>query len=360
MCPSSRMALWVVLGSVAAGCAEVSEEDVKSKSTALYQQVHTLFVPAYFAQDSVNSSMPDWNALGEDPDEVGYVVANAGRDWNGNDNQQPYTSDHLVHGGPGFRDDPTRISDYVKARMRDVNYTGICTYGYVDFYPGRDAQEIQDDIDAWVNQYGVCGIFFDDAARDQATQGGIGRARYFAGVVRAAHGYSIFNWGGISNYTEGFVYCTVSDSPAVLFVTAEVDQYHYFNDDAQYNYVQTYNTPSLQDWLYTYSPWHFIHLIHHMTPDGSMVRAVMDTAAQRNAQQVYMTDLPNPNDPSDPANPWKYLSGHNRPSQFDNFWKQVVESRTTMNYPGVSPDSPRVWPGVPCPAPTPTEGGPGT
>ena len=178
----------------------------------------------------------------------------------------------------------------------------------------------------------------------------------------------MFNYGGVYNYLEGFVYCTRADSPTwpgVYYVTAETDEFHYFNDDSTSNLVATYDTPSLQAWLYQYWSGRFLHIVHHESPSGVKLGDILAKSAARNAQQIYITDLPNPNDPSDPTNPYKYLNGHNSSPQFILFDHQANQAMTTKAYPYPGSnffydESPPVWNGNNCPTPVPDEGGIGT
>jgi hypothetical protein len=361
-------------------CANDPSEETAQITQALYSARHSVTIPAYFQKDS--TSLPDWEKLAQwssgnsdDESPIGYIIVNAGRDWGGTDTGHPRNTGGLVLGGPGDSNNPSAASAFVQQRIYDVGYAGTVTFGYVDFYFQRPQNEVEDDIRAWRNNYNVQGIFFDDAGRlDSSNQGGIGGARYYANFVRqqfASAGFGagavMFNYGGVYNYLEGFVYCIRADSPtwpAVYFVTAETDEFHYFNDDATSNLVATYNNVSLQAWLYQYWPGRFLHIIHHENPSGVNLGGILTTSAARNAEHIYITDLPNPNDPADPANPYKYLNGHNTSPQFRLFGDQASQAKTPQNYPYPGSnffydESPRAWGGT-CPAPTPNEGGVGT
>lgn len=285
--------------------------------------------------------------------------------------------DHLVHGGPGFRDSPSIASSYVQGQVNYLAANGTVTFGYVSLYYQRSTQEIEDDINAWISNYQVWGIFFDEAARDDSmSQGGIGRARFFANyarqqfatVGRGRPGDVMFNYGGIDDYLEGFIYCTRMDSPTwpgVYYVTAETDQSTYLNNQ---DLIATYN--AVAPWLDTYWPGRFLHIIYSEDSGESQLANIMVTSAQRNAAQVYVTDLPNPNDPTDPTNPYKYLNGHNSTPQFKLFDDQAVQSETVQTYPYSGSDFwydevPHTWVnpygnGGACPDPIDTEGGVGT
>jgi hypothetical protein len=367
---------FLVMGS----CADDTHDETIQTQRALWNgKAHSIIVPAYFQKDP--SSVGDWQRLeywgcggDDDPAPVAYAIANAGRDWGGTDTGHPRNQGGLVLGGPGDSNNPSAANAYVQERINSFRDNGCSfSFGYVDFYFQRSTTEIEDDINHWLSDYAVQGIFFDDAGRDNGSnQGGIGRARYYANYVRqhfaqaGRTGMVMFNYGGISNYLEGFVYCTRSDAPTTPFtyyVTAETDEYHYFHDDAGSNFVATYNTPSLQAWLYQYWPGRFLHIVHHETASEVNLASIMTTSAARNAQQVYITDLPNPNDPADPANPYKYLNGHNSTPQFKLFDDQAYQSTLPQNYPYTGSnfwydESPNVW-GT-CPNPTSTEGGVGT
>src|SRR5579871_292970 len=383
-----RRSSWLLVSGAAVlvlgGCIGDPGPDAEQKRGALssYQLAHSITIPAYFAQDG--TATPDFQRIaywGEDdgsgdPIPVAYTIVNAGRDWNGDDAGDPNTSDHLVHGGPGFRDSPSIPSSYVQGQVTYLANNGTISFGYVSLYYQRTTQQIEDDINAWIGNYGVEGIFFDEAARDDSkNEGGIGRARFFANYARqqfTAAGRAgknvMFNYGGIDDYLEGFIYCTRMDSPTwpgVYYVTAETDQTDYlFNQDL----IATYN--AVAPWLDTYWLGRFLHIIYSEDAAESQLTNIMTTSAQRNAAQVYITDLPNPNDPTDPTNPYKYLDGHNSTPQFKLFDDQAVQSETVQTYPYPGSDfwydeAPQTWVnpygnGGACPNPTDAEGGVGT
>jgi len=370
------LALTLGLGSCTNDVGETAQT-----SQALYSNRHSVTIPAFFQKDS--TSLPDWDRIeywapgsSDDESPLGYIIVNAGRDWRATDTGHPRNTNGLVWGGPGNSDDPSATaSAFVQQRINEVIGSTV-VFGYVDFYFQRPQAEIEEDILAWRNSYtGVSGIFFDDASRDDSrNQGGIARARYYANFVRQQFGdvwykgHVMFNYGGVYNYLEGFVYCTRADSPtwpAVYYVTAETDEFHYFNDDATSNLVATYDTPSLKAWLYQYWSGRFLHIVHHESPSGVKLGDILSKSAERNAAQIYITDLPNPSDQADPTNPYKYLNGHNSSPQFILFDRQANQAMTTQAYPypGSSffyDESPPVWNGNNCPTPVPDEGGVGT
>src|SRR6185369_16785815 len=79
-------------------CTDVAPEEIETRSSAL-SSAHTIVVPAYFAQD--NTANADNSAIAEVPDDVAWVVMNAGRDWGANEFDHPANTNGLVLGGPG-------------------------------------------------------------------------------------------------------------------------------------------------------------------------------------------------------------------------------------------------------------------
>src|SRR6185369_1000869 len=127
---------------------------------------HTIVVPAYFAQDDTANA--DNSAIAEVPDDVAWVVMNAGRDWGANEFDHPANTNGLVLGGPGangvsrnangVQDPIGGKSTYVQNRINELHAAGISVLGYVSLFYRRPTAQINDDIDHW-RDYGANGIF---------------------------------------------------------------------------------------------------------------------------------------------------------------------------------------------------------
>eukprot|EP01041_Mallomonas_annulata_P006787 gene6787-13746_t len=168
----------------------------------------------------------------------------------------------------------TIISEYKTA----VNYakkSGITIIGYVyTSYGSRDRHIVKQDVDKYINQYKVDGIFFDEVSSSKSA------LPYYSDIASYVRNISLsmvvaFNPGVTPN--RGYI--DIADITVIF-------------EDSYQNYIDNYSAPG---YINYYPTSKFAHLIYGVKTSSDMNRVLRLSFARR-AGNLFITDdlLPNP------------------------------------------------------------------
>ena len=174
--------------------------------------------------------------------------------------------------GPGSAPDPNYVSAVHAAQAAGITVVG---YVYTD-WGARSLSAVEADVNAYYRMYGVNGIFFDQASTSCAYSSYYATLNAFV-KAKGGTGRTILNPGTQTSQ------CYVSDADILLTFEGSYSQY-----------VSSYSAPQ---WVSSYPPSHFWHIIYG-APNTSAVARAVQLSKQRGAGYVYVTadTLPNPYD----------------------------------------------------------------
>lgn len=326
-----------ILSAVVGGCIGSPDEGVDSTGAALTSSTSHLIVPAYFSDTS-----DSWTTLESGPSALplgSIVIAN-------------YDS------GPGW-------SSALYQHLSTLHSHGVIVLGYVDFAPDY-MNNTENNIWDWnyimggqlPSYYGPAvmdGIFFDVSARtndDDIARFEWAEQQVYAKSWATAPSYALFNFG-TPDAERNYVDClsqtaaqATGNALRALFVTRETFEYPDSASGAVgYLYEDWSPTHPAFNWVDSYKPEHFAHIIHDATTDTPTTSTVLQDARSRNAAYVFVTDGKQSSDliyaqlPSEPLWP-DQVTGTNQAS---NDFGGVASETFTSSCPTPCADNEACW-----------------
>jgi hypothetical protein len=177
--------------------------------------------------------------------------------------------------GVGTAPDPAHTAIVMRARQ-----VGIRVLGYISTrYAARPVEEVIPEIESYSAWYGVADILLDETPGEEAA------LPYYQALVAHVRGAR----GGLVALNPGRVPAAAYAGLADLLIVFEGD-------------YEAYRSFQVPDWIHTFPPERFAHLVYGVPGDAEMGDVVHRNARQH-AGYLYVTDgrLPNP---------WSRLPGY--------------------------------------------------